>query len=1071
MPVKDRIKLRRGTAAEWAAANPILEDGEQGFDKTSLKTKIGDGITYWNDLDFCPPSYHSHQAGLDDDPLVTDGTGGNLGKVMVGDVAGNVVWFYTNTEMDELALHTIAQSGYMTLTDDQANYICADRDTNSWTIMSSIDSIDYLRYIPYVMIYKRSGSNSMHKQNVGIHAHGEVESHHKRVWKTQHFQREVGALENPTVADTTLALTLSGGGIWSVDHRYNMAAVTTATRQFECINTISGWQYFSHTSPVLNNAVYNDTAIAQLSNGSSFTVGHVYRIDARTTLDFTTCGASNNTVGTLFKATVASTLGAGDLVTTGHKAITAGKWAIMYIWRGVEDEDHLYTILSTQEYDSKEIAQASKTLGALPPLATSHAIFIGRVIFQQGQTTSIACESAFDTVFQASGVITDHGSLSGLTDDDHLQYFNIERGDARYVAASSLSNYQLTASMSNYLTSQTVQTQGTFALNGTSGNVTLSGGNNITLSTSAGSIVVHGKTDFPYVNTSQYSLLQQTSLMSNYQSAGAYLTTAAQSGHSHSVVVQGNISATQGSGAYTLSVPAQTVQTQGTFALNGTSGNMTIAAGSNVTLSTSAGSIVVHGKTDFPYVNALEYANLQQTSLMSNYQPAGAYLTTAAQVSHSHGNPTLALTGLNGTTASGSNGLTLSLSANAGGGGVALSVGTNSFSTGTIQFANSNGVTFGMDTNGVVTATVVPGSAAGIAALAAGGATNTSGTVVFGNSNNISFLTTNGSIVASYADPDAWSILGNTLGASNTLALTNGTLFLAGGNNITLSQNGSTLTIQGESCVERMIIANTSGGTTGTIANSTDVYLYGGANVTLSMSNNSVTVNAAAGGAAALTYLSYQNRQLGASASMQLTNNQIWMLPFRVAGGQISASTIQYLQSISGTFTSAVAATHAETMKWCIYSSNATDITRMDSMSSGSFTWQMWNNGTSSASWAYNGLTSSSAGTQVLTQAAGIRMMNIPYGNLIDSGLYVMAFAQSSSSAGYSGLVSRYGMVIDSPMPIAMGFGFGSATATSNGYVDGGSFSVTSNAFPSSIGFSQIRQHSNFVPYFKIGAI
>src|SRR6185369_15232424 len=40
-----------------------------------------------------------------------------------------------------------------------------------------------------------------------------------------------------------------------------------------------------------------------------------------------------------------------------------------------------------------------------------------------------------------------------------------------------------------------------------------------------------------------------------------------------------------------------------------------------------------------------------------------AFLTTAALSNHSHGNPSLALTNLGGTTASASNGLTLSLSA------------------------------------------------------------------------------------------------------------------------------------------------------------------------------------------------------------------------------------------------------------------------------------------------------------------------------------------------------------------------------------------------------------------------
>lgn len=75
------------------------------------------------------------------------------------------------------------------------------------------------------------------------------------------------------------------------------------------------------------------------------------------------------------------------------------------------------------------------------------------------------------------------------------------------------------------------------------------------------------------------------------------------------------------------------------------------------------------------------------------------YLTTAALSDHSHGNPTLALTNLTGTTASASNGFTISLSAAAAGpgGGIAISAGTASQDEGTIVFSNSNGVSFGLD--------------------------------------------------------------------------------------------------------------------------------------------------------------------------------------------------------------------------------------------------------------------------------------------------------------------------------------------------------------------------------------
>ena len=48
----DRIQLRRGTAAEWAAANPLLRQGEPGFEYDTGKIKFGDGIHYWLQLGY-----------------------------------------------------------------------------------------------------------------------------------------------------------------------------------------------------------------------------------------------------------------------------------------------------------------------------------------------------------------------------------------------------------------------------------------------------------------------------------------------------------------------------------------------------------------------------------------------------------------------------------------------------------------------------------------------------------------------------------------------------------------------------------------------------------------------------------------------------------------------------------------------------------------------------------------------------------------------------------------------------------------------------------------------------------
>lgn len=46
------IKLRRGTAAQWTATNPVLAEGEFGAEKDTRKFKIGDGSTAWNSLQY-----------------------------------------------------------------------------------------------------------------------------------------------------------------------------------------------------------------------------------------------------------------------------------------------------------------------------------------------------------------------------------------------------------------------------------------------------------------------------------------------------------------------------------------------------------------------------------------------------------------------------------------------------------------------------------------------------------------------------------------------------------------------------------------------------------------------------------------------------------------------------------------------------------------------------------------------------------------------------------------------------------------------------------------------------------
>ena len=46
------FQFKRGTAQRWVEVNPILKQGEPGFEYDTGKVKIGDGMTSWTSLPY-----------------------------------------------------------------------------------------------------------------------------------------------------------------------------------------------------------------------------------------------------------------------------------------------------------------------------------------------------------------------------------------------------------------------------------------------------------------------------------------------------------------------------------------------------------------------------------------------------------------------------------------------------------------------------------------------------------------------------------------------------------------------------------------------------------------------------------------------------------------------------------------------------------------------------------------------------------------------------------------------------------------------------------------------------------
>lgn len=81
-----RIQIRRDTASRWAVNNPVLLQGEMGYETDTTLLKIGDGTTVWNDLGYWNGSLVIEADGVEVSQGIStiNFTGGVLGSATGG---------------------------------------------------------------------------------------------------------------------------------------------------------------------------------------------------------------------------------------------------------------------------------------------------------------------------------------------------------------------------------------------------------------------------------------------------------------------------------------------------------------------------------------------------------------------------------------------------------------------------------------------------------------------------------------------------------------------------------------------------------------------------------------------------------------------------------------------------------------------------------------------------------------------------------------------------------------------------------------------------------------------------
>ena len=83
-----QIQIRRDDTANWESKNPILAEGEIGYDLTENRFKVGDGTSAWMDVEYGGGTGYTNGNGL----VLTDGTKFEMSGSYDGDftATGNV---------------------------------------------------------------------------------------------------------------------------------------------------------------------------------------------------------------------------------------------------------------------------------------------------------------------------------------------------------------------------------------------------------------------------------------------------------------------------------------------------------------------------------------------------------------------------------------------------------------------------------------------------------------------------------------------------------------------------------------------------------------------------------------------------------------------------------------------------------------------------------------------------------------------------------------------------------------------------------------------------------------------
>lgn len=430
--------------------------------------------------------------------------------------------------------------------------------------------------------------------------------------------------------------------------------------------------------------------------------------------------------------------------------------------------------------------------------ASGNWVSDGTVIFSNSNNVSFGMSGSTVTASAAGG---GGGGISGIAAGS-------QTGTSGTVFFSNANNVSFGMDNNSVITGSIPAIPSAYvaSLNASSGQLSISGGDNVTVSNNNSTIIISAaaaSAGIGGIAASNTTYTSGTVVFSNannvsFGTNGQTITASAsysQSTAPSAFVFSGN--------------------TAGTMATI-TSGTVTLAGGNNITLSQNGNAVTIlaaNAATALALSAGTQSANTG-TVVFSNSNGLAFGMSDNSVITGSY-TQSIAPSGISvGTLAnftsgtvllSASNNITLSTTTNATGNQVVLlsvpsqSIQTQNMvsvqgSTGDISFANANNVTFGFNNSTITASASMAQSTQPYNILAAGTQTaNTTGSVVLSNSNNVSFGMNNSSVItasASYSQSTAPS--GIAVNALTTY--TSGNVVFSNANNVTFGTNGQTIT-------------------------------------------------------------------------------------------------------------------------------------------------------------------------------------------------------------------------------------------------------------------------------------